>query len=309
MPSATLGISPQTLVFGKNLRSPLNVLTAVWTNGEPEQPKLGKDVLTYLSDLRKQLAAAADAAKTEAQKQARRQKEIYDRKSTRRELEVGDKVLVLQPTSSFKLFAKWDGPFVVTRKLNAVNYEIDRGHRKTILHINMLKKWEDRPEMINLVMVDHGIQDEEKSFWEKFDESSDTKEFNIGRHLQPNQISELEQLLTEFSDVFTDKLGRTDLIEHEIKVKNPKPCVSAPYKVPESLQPEVEREIERLLTEGILVESDSEYAAPLVVVKKPSGKLRLCGNYRLLNSLCEDDVYLMNNPSNILRRAANCKFL
>jgi hypothetical protein len=42
---------------------------------------------------------------------------------------------------------------------------------------------------------------------------------------------------------------------------------------------------------------------------KPNGKLRLSGDYRYLNALCDDDVYMMNNPANILRRAANCKYL
>ena len=160
VPNATLGVSPQTLVFGRNLRSPLDVLAEIWKTGEPEKPKSGKDVLTYLADLRTHLVAAADAAKTEALYQTKRQKAIYDRKSRKRELNVGDRVLVLQPTSTFKLFAKWDGPWVVTRKLNAVNYEIDMGRRKTVLHINLFKKWEERSEPINLVIIDEGIQDE-----------------------------------------------------------------------------------------------------------------------------------------------------
>ena len=178
-----------------------------------------------MSNLRKQLAAAAETAKLEAQKQTKRQKQIYDRKSTSRELDVGDKVLILQPTSTFKLFAKWDGPWVITRKLNAVNYEIDIGNRKTILHINMLKKWEERSDAVNLVMVDHEIQDEEVSFWNAIDDRNETTKFNIGGHLEPHQTFELQQLLDEFSDVFSQRLGRTDLIEHEIKVTDSRPCV------------------------------------------------------------------------------------
>jgi hypothetical protein len=153
-------------------------------------------------------------------------------------------------------------------------------------------------------------------FRKEFDSSIGNKKFNIGALLESHQLTELMQLLNDFPDVFSDKLGRTDLIEHEIKVKNPKPCVSTPYKVPEALQPAVEREIERLLTEGILIESDSStYAAPLVVVTKkgpdgkPNDKLRLCGDYRYLNVLSEDDVFMTNNPANVLRRAANCKYL
>ena len=51
--------------------------------------------------------------------------------------------MVLLPTSSSKLLAKWQGPYPVLRKLGPVTYEIamfDHGKRKRVLHINMLRK-------------------------------------------------------------------------------------------------------------------------------------------------------------------------
>jgi hypothetical protein len=71
-----------------------------------------------------------------------------------------DKVLIVQPTSTLKLCVKWDGPWVVTRKLNEVNYEIDMGRHKTVLQISLFKNWEERSKLINLVIIDEGIQDE-----------------------------------------------------------------------------------------------------------------------------------------------------
>jgi hypothetical protein len=91
----------------------------------------------------------------------------------------------------------------------------------------MLKKWEERPEIVQLVSVDDEIQDEEK-FWEEFDGSIGNKKFSIGTELESHKLTELTQLFNDFPDVFSDKLGRTYLIEHAIKVKNPKPCVSTP---------------------------------------------------------------------------------
>ena len=76
-----------------------------WLHGQPESIKSGKDVLSYMTELPERLEAATDAAEAEARKQTQRHKEIYDRQSTVRELAVDDKVLVLQPTSSFKLLA------------------------------------------------------------------------------------------------------------------------------------------------------------------------------------------------------------
>ena len=38
------------------------------------------------------------------------------------------------------------------------------------------------------------------------------KHLNIGQHLEIEQKAELKALLAEFSDVFSDKPGRTDLM-------------------------------------------------------------------------------------------------
>ena len=37
----------------------------IWLNGEPENPRIGKDVMFYLTELKEQLDAAAESAETE----------------------------------------------------------------------------------------------------------------------------------------------------------------------------------------------------------------------------------------------------
>ena len=236
-----------------------------WLHGQHASIKGAKDILSYMTGL---LEAATDAAEAEARKQTQRHKEIYDRQSTVRELAVDDKVLILQPISSFKLLATWSGPYVVTKRLNTFNYEIDMGQRKTVLHINILKRWEERTEEVIVVMLDDETIEEDEKVWQSVDLPTTSQNFKIGEHLSETQVVELQKLLAEFPEVFSDKIGCTDLVEHVIRVTDSKPCVQPPYKVPEALRDEVEREIERQLSEGIIVESDSPYSAPLIVVKK-----------------------------------------
>jgi hypothetical protein len=181
--SAATGYSPQELVFGRNLRSPLNVMREIWLNGEPEKPKLGKDALTYITELKEQLEAASEAAEAEMKRQGDRQKRIYDRKTTVREFKEGDLVLILQPTSSFKLLAQWAGPYPVTKKLNSFNYEIDLGHRKTILHINLLRKWEERVETVNVITINEDLVDGEEKILDSMGIAKEPKTFNVGGHL------------------------------------------------------------------------------------------------------------------------------
>ena len=68
-------------------------------------------------------------------------KRNYDKKSTDRRLQVGDLALILQPSSASKLQFEWKGPFEVMRCLEHNNYELSLGHRKTMLHINSLRKF------------------------------------------------------------------------------------------------------------------------------------------------------------------------
>ena len=55
----------------------------------------------------------------------------------------GEKVLLLLPSRSEKLLAKWRGPHKVLQKIGRVNYEVEipNGRKKSkIFHFNMLKE-------------------------------------------------------------------------------------------------------------------------------------------------------------------------
>ena len=71
-----------------------------------------------------------------------RQKTWYDQTARERDLEPGEEVLVLLPTSSNKSLAHWQGPYYVIRKVGRVSYEIDmpnKRKRRKVFHVNMLK--------------------------------------------------------------------------------------------------------------------------------------------------------------------------
>ena len=59
----------------------------------------------------------------------------------------------MQPSSNHKLLAQWQGPFEVLRKMENDNYEIQLSRRKTILHINMLKKCVERVKIVAGVLI------------------------------------------------------------------------------------------------------------------------------------------------------------
>uniref|UniRef100_A0A8C7Y3F7 Gypsy retrotransposon integrase-like protein 1 n=1 Tax=Oryzias sinensis TaxID=183150 RepID=A0A8C7Y3F7_9TELE len=70
----------------------------------------------------------------------------------------------------------------------------------------------------------------------------------------------------------------------EIRLKDDTPVQRAYASIPRPLYREVKEYIQELLLKGWIVKSQSPYAAPDICVRKKDGSLRLCIDYRLLNS-------------------------
>ena len=52
--------------------------------------------------------------------------------------------------------------------------------------------------------------------------------------------------------------------------------------IPYSLSEKVERELDRLQKDGVISRVDwSDWATPIVVVPKPNGTIRLCGDFKM----------------------------
>ncbi|UYV60823.1 K02A2.6-like [Cordylochernes scorpioides] len=81
-------------------------------------------------------------------------------------------------------------------------------------------------------------------------------------------------------------LGKID-IPYEIKLKEgAKPySIYTPRRVPIPLMKELQMELERMTSNGVIekVEGSSEWCSPMVLVAKPSGKLRICVDLSILN--------------------------
>ncbi|KAK3726525.1 hypothetical protein QZH41_004646 [Actinostola sp. cb2023] len=119
-----LRYSPFELLYGRTVRGPLAVIKETWMETESPQTNLA----THVLEMRRRMVTMQQAVSENMQKSQAKQKRQYDKKSSVRKFEVGDKVLVLLPTPGNKLETKWNGPYTVTRAHgDGRTYEIDTG--------------------------------------------------------------------------------------------------------------------------------------------------------------------------------------
>ncbi len=140
VPQASTGFSPFKLLYGRQPRGVLDVIKESWEEG----PSNSRNEIQYVLDLRAKLHTLGRLSMENLLQAQDRQTRLYNRGTRLRQFTPGDKVLVLLPTSSSKLLAKWQGPFVVTRRVGELDYEVkrtDRGDACQIYHLNLLKRW------------------------------------------------------------------------------------------------------------------------------------------------------------------------
>ena len=104
----------------------------------------------------------------------------------------------------------------------------------------------------------------------------------------------LFEVLLEFQDIFSKDeldLGLTNLAVHEIDTGDARPIKQPPRRPPMALVQEEKAEIDKLLRQGVIRESNSPWASPIVLVRKKNNKVRMCVDYRRLNAVTKVDAY------------------
>lgn len=120
---------------------------------------------------------------------------------------------------------------------------------------------------------------------------------------------QLKDILRQFDCTSEGRLGRTTLIEHEIELVEGTNMKELPmYRYSPKIWENVEQELERWKTLDVIEECTTEFASPLVPVKKANGKIRVCLDSRRINSVTKKDAYPMRNMSEIFHRLQKAKF-
>ena len=298
LPHQSTGFSPFELIYGRNPRGPLDVLQEQWR----EPTKCKESVVSFLLDTYQKLDAARDLAWTTELEAKDKIKTWYDRTARERCFQVDDLVLVLLPSSSNKLLARWQGPYPISEKLSRTTYKVKTGRNSRMnrtFHVNMLARWESTSAICLLSETPQPplTESEEITTW---NDQPTNHLPHINEELPQKQHDELSRLLEAHGQAFQDQPGRTTITAIDIDTGDVKPISSPPYRLPQARMAIVKKEIGDLLRAGLIRVSRSPWAAPIVLVPKKDGSLRLCVDYRKLNAVTRPDPFPMPRVEDLI---------
>lgn len=139
------------------------------------------------------------------------------------------------------------------------------------------------------------------------------KEEHIQQEEAPPAYNRYEQQIQrEYSDVFQSMppgLPPIRAHDHEIKlIPDAQPPSKQPYRMSSAELDELRKQLDTLLEKGFIQPSRSPYGAPMLFVKKKSGELRMCIDYRALNGITIKNKYPLPRIDELLERPIGAKY-
>ena len=319
VPQSSTGYAPFELMLGRKVRGPMDLIYDA-CGGQISSPQFAY-AYNYVHDLQETIKRTCADAQARREQKATTYKKYADRGSTLRSYAKGDSVLALLPTGGNSMMMSYQGPYKIIQVAQNNNYQLKVGNATRTYHANLLKRYHMRDtrdqchsafHMANLSLVQ---EDSDQHASESIDISTPTfvrkescTDVQIDDQLSDVQRQEVLALLRQYADTLTDIPGQTSLLEHEIKVKDTSSFRVRHYDLPFHARDKITSELEQMLKMGIVRPSKSPYASPITAVKKADGSLRLCIDFRKLNSIADFDAEPIPNQEQLLTQVADARF-
>lgn len=144
--------------------------------------------------------------------------------------------------------------------------------------------------------------------------------FDLGQlrldHMNEEEKAAITQLITKYSDIFYQEgspLTFSNEVKHVIRTTDEIPVYAKNYRFPEIHLEELDKQMQELLDQGIVRNSQSPWNAPIWIVPRKmdhSGKpkFRVVVDYRKLNEKTVEDKYPLPQISELLDKLGRCQY-
>lgn len=122
----------------------------------------------------------------------------------------------------------------------------------------------------------------------------DANNICVGGSVSADEKLRLVEILNRYKHCFASSLkdlGCANVAEMNIELNSQRPIVYRPYRLSHHEREKVRSMVDEMLDAGIVRESVSEYASPILLVRKKDGSFRMCIDYRMLNSVTVKERY------------------
>jgi len=125
------------------------------------------------------------------------------------------------------------------------------------------------------------------------------------RNIEIISIADVEKY---FPDILKCDYSKDSLFEIDFLLETQQSIKFKPYKVSKEKYEWMQIKIAALKTQGIIEDSDSDFASPCVIVKKSNGSYRLCQDFRQINKFTNLDPFPFPNIDSIINDFGGCKY-
>ena len=235
-----------------------------------------------------------------------------------------DRSLTISDATAFVFNDKCKYDIIVGRDiLNKAGMILDFDkNRMTWLGRNVFMKTQDEmisPTLLSAYLEEDDDELHEGNFYENYAtniDPADYKEYDpeaIAKeqtHLTKEQQTDLSQLLTKYTKLFSGQLGKYEGAQVHLEVnKTAQPKHARPYSVPRSQLELFKNELEHLTEIGVLSRVGStEWASPTFIIPKKDNKVRWITDFRELNKVLKRRVYPLPNIQEVLTKRTGYEF-
>ncbi|GFS78687.1 retrovirus-related Pol polyprotein from transposon 412 [Trichonephila clavipes] len=248
------GFSPAELVHGKNLTTPVMLLYEKLT----EEEHVKSSVVDYVFELINRMKRCQELAILHMEDAKQKRKLWYDRRTVKRQFQLGELVLVKALSRPNKLSVQWVGPGEIVQQLSETNYVVKFPEKHKTHH--------DEEEDIPSLELEN-----ERSGWSK-----NISDVQLNSKLSQIQRGQLKELLYEYSNLFSNIPGCTDLAEHDIELESERAIVAKPYRMSPRQIEILKSEVKKMLELKIIEPGESDFTSPLILVEAQGKEARPC---------------------------------
>ena len=179
-------------------------------------------------------------------------------------------------------------------------------------------------EVVQTIKCEEDLNEFMKNETTTYRTTDDTEQWKLQQPWKPSQLIkfnnksldnqqklQLKNLVDEYWMIFSrndEDVGRIKekYGTHDIKIYDSNPIRQRAYKTPNAKEPVVNECLNKMSKMKIIEPSDSDWASPIVLVKKPDGSERFCVDYRKLNAITIKDSFPMPSVESKLNKLQGC---